>query len=37
MTNQFDFECPICGEAFGSEVIELAKHIGDEHDPSRSE
>jgi len=33
----YQFECPICGEEFGSEVIELAKHIGSEHDPSRSE
>jgi len=37
MANQFEFECSICGEEFGNEVIELAKHIGDEHDPSRSE
>ena len=36
MTNEFEFECPICGEEFGKEVIDLAKHIGDEHDPSRS-
>jgi len=37
VTNPFEFECPICGESFGSEVVELAKHMGDEHDPSRSE
>jgi len=35
--NPFEFECPIFGEIFGSEVIELVKHMGDEHDPSRSE
>lgn len=37
MINPFEFECPFCGEEFGSEVINLAKHIGDEHDPSRKE
>ena len=36
MSNQYEFECPFCGEDFGSEVIDLAKHIGKEHDPSRS-
>ncbi len=36
VSNQYEFQCPFCGEDFGSEVIDLAKHIGKEHDPSRS-
>lgn len=35
MSNEFEFDCPICGEEFGNKVIELATHIGKEHDPSR--
>lgn len=31
------FHCTFCGEDFGEEIIELARHIGDEHDPVRSE
>jgi len=36
VSNQFEFECPFCGKDFGHEVIDLAKHIGKQHDPSRS-
>lgn len=36
VSNQYEFQCPICGDDFGTEVIELAKHIGEVHDPSRS-
>jgi hypothetical protein len=36
MSNQFEFQCPFCGMDFGMEVIDLAKHIGQKHDPPRS-
>lgn len=36
MSNQCNFECTYCGLEFGSEVIELALHIGKVHDPPRS-
>ena len=36
MSNQYEFECQFCDEDFGSDVIELAKHIEKEHDPARS-
>lgn len=36
MSTQFEFDCMYCGEKFGDDVIELAKHIGREHDPVRS-
>ena len=36
MSNQYEFQCPFCGKDFGSEVIDMAKHIGKLHDPSRS-
>jgi len=36
VSNQFEFQCPFCGKDFGTEVIDLAKHIGKKHDPSRS-
>lgn len=36
MSNQYEFHCKYCGKEFGSEVIDLAKHIGKEHDPTRS-
>ncbi len=35
MTEKFDFDCPFCGKDFGSEVIDLARHIGEIHDPPR--
>lgn len=36
MSSQYNFECVYCGLEFGSEVIELALHIGKVHDPPRS-
>lgn len=35
MGEKFDFFCTYCGKEFGSEVIDLAKHIGEIHDPTR--
>ena len=37
MPDQFEFDCMYCGKEFGDDVIELALHIGKEHDPVRSE
>ena len=37
MSDQFEFDCMYCGKEFGCDVIELAVHIGKEHDPVRSE
>ena len=36
MSSQYNFECTICGLKFGSDVIELALHIGKVHDPPRA-
>ena len=36
MSSQFEFDCIYCGKEFGDDVIELAKHIGKEHDPVRA-
>jgi hypothetical protein len=36
VSNQFEFQCPFCGKDFGNEVIDMARHIGKQHDPSRS-
>lgn len=35
MENSFEFHCMFCGKDFGSDVINLAKHIGKIHDPTR--
>lgn len=35
-SHKFEFDCVYCGKEFGDDVIELAKHIGKEHDPVRS-
>jgi hypothetical protein len=29
MSNQYEFRCPFCEKNFGSDVIDMAKHIGD--------
>jgi uncharacterized C2H2 Zn-finger protein len=36
MSNQYEFRCPFCEKNFGSDVIDMAKHIGKQHDPCRS-
>ena len=35
MSSQYKFQCAYCGLDFGSDVIELALHIGKVHDPPR--
>lgn len=35
MISAYQFHCTYCGKEFGEKVIELAKHIGAAHDPSR--
>lgn len=35
MSNTYQFHCTYCGKEFGEDVIELARHIGSIHDPSR--
>lgn len=35
MVENFEFYCSYCGKEFGKAVIDLAKHIGDIHDPTR--
>lgn len=35
MSNQYEFQCPYCGKDFGNKVIDLATHIGKEHDRFR--
>mgnify|MGYP007056079095 CR=1 FL=1 len=37
MSERFEFDCMYCGKEFGEDVIELAVHIGKEHDPVRSD
>ncbi len=36
VSNQYEFHCVYCGKEFGDDVIELARHIGREHDPTRN-
>lgn len=36
MSKSYEFHCTYCGKEFGEDVIELAKHIGATHDPSRT-
>jgi hypothetical protein len=35
MNDNLDFYCTYCGKDYGKEVIDLAKHIGKIHDPTR--
>ncbi|MDH3658173.1 MAG: hypothetical protein OEM77_08580 [Nitrosopumilus sp.] len=35
MSNQYTFDCRFCGKDFGSDVVELALHIGKIHDSPR--
>jgi len=36
LSNQYIFHCKFCGAEFGSNVIELALHIGRTHDETRN-
>ncbi len=35
LSNQYTFQCKFCGKDYGSDVIELALHIGRVHDNPR--
>lgn len=37
MSNQYTFHCEFCGEDFGTDVVELALHIGNVHDSPRGQ
>ena len=36
MSNTYRFQCQFCGKDFGSDVVELALHIGKIHDKPRN-
>ncbi len=36
LSNQYTFQCKFCGKNYGSDVIELALHIGKVHDKPRN-
>ena len=36
LRNQYTFKCKFCGKDFGTNVIELALHIGEIHDSPRN-
>jgi len=36
LSNQYTFQCKLCGKNYGSDVIELALHIGRIHDKPRN-
>ena len=36
MSNEYRFECEFCGKDFGTDVMDLALHIGRIHDMPRS-
>jgi len=36
LPNQYKFKCKFCGKDYGTDVIELALHIGKVHDNPRN-
>ena len=36
LSTEFKFECQFCGKEYGSDVVELALHIGRVHDKVRN-
>jgi len=36
LSSQYKFECKFCGKEYGTDVVELALHIGRVHDKPRN-
>jgi len=36
LSSQYEFKCTFCGKEYGTDVVELAIHIGRVHDQQRN-